>query len=193
MPQSCIVFITAGAPKIREFPLGMCRGWSWNPMFISAQGWHGIYFCLTRWFSFLGCYLGYLGGSYTVVLCCVRRAIHWSIRRSGRIYQGGSRENGKFIIRASFYTREGKDKDLAAEITSFNIKKNNWRGEPAITEEHIWNSSTKKSMGDFLSSRIDGYNKLLKMLFNPDEKLSLCFKYCLSLFERRPLFIPMER
>ena len=33
-----------------------------------------------------------------------------------------------------------KAKDLAAEITSFNTKKNNLRGEPAITGEHIKNN-----------------------------------------------------
>ncbi|MBU1932470.1 MAG: DNA damage-inducible protein D, partial [Candidatus Omnitrophica bacterium] len=30
--------------------------------------------------------------------------------------------------------------DLAAEITSFNTKKNNLRGEPTITGEHIKNN-----------------------------------------------------
>ncbi|MBU4346099.1 MAG: DNA damage-inducible protein D [Candidatus Omnitrophica bacterium] len=33
-----------------------------------------------------------------------------------------------------------KAKDLAAEITSFNTKKNNLRGEPAITGEHVKNN-----------------------------------------------------
>jgi len=33
-----------------------------------------------------------------------------------------------------------KAKDLAAEITSFNTKKNNLRGEPIITSEHIKNN-----------------------------------------------------
>jgi len=33
-----------------------------------------------------------------------------------------------------------KAKDLAAEITSFNTKKNNLSGEPAITGEHIKNN-----------------------------------------------------
>ena len=33
-----------------------------------------------------------------------------------------------------------KAKDLAAEITSFNTKKNDLRGEPAITGEHVKNN-----------------------------------------------------
>lgn len=33
-----------------------------------------------------------------------------------------------------------KAKDLAAEITSFNTKKSDLRGEPAITSEHIKNN-----------------------------------------------------
>ena len=33
-----------------------------------------------------------------------------------------------------------KAKDLAAEITSFNTKKNNLRGEQAITGEHVKNN-----------------------------------------------------
>ena len=38
------------------------------------------------------------------------------------------------------YTTTIKAKDLAAEITSFNTKKNNLSGEPAITGEHIKNN-----------------------------------------------------
>ncbi len=39
-----------------------------------------------------------------------------------------------------------KAKDLAAEITSFNTKKNNLRGEPAITSEHIKNNKDVRDL-----------------------------------------------
>jgi DNA-damage-inducible protein D len=39
-----------------------------------------------------------------------------------------------------------KAKDLAAEITSFNTKKNNLRGEPAITGEHIKNNKDVREL-----------------------------------------------
>lgn len=39
-----------------------------------------------------------------------------------------------------------KAKDLAAEITSFNTKKNNLRGEPAITGEHIKNNKDVRDL-----------------------------------------------
>ena len=33
-----------------------------------------------------------------------------------------------------------KAKDLATEITNFNVKKGNLRGEPPITQEHVKNT-----------------------------------------------------
>jgi DNA-damage-inducible protein D len=39
-----------------------------------------------------------------------------------------------------------KAKDLAAEITGFNTKKNNLRGEPAITGEHIKNNKDVRDL-----------------------------------------------
>jgi len=39
-----------------------------------------------------------------------------------------------------------KAKDLAAEITSFNTKKNNLHGEPAITDEHIKNNKDVRDL-----------------------------------------------
>ena len=39
-----------------------------------------------------------------------------------------------------------KAKDLAAEITSFNTKKNNLRGEPAITGEHVKNNKDVRDL-----------------------------------------------
>lgn len=39
-----------------------------------------------------------------------------------------------------------KAKDLAAEITSFNTKKNNLRGEPAIISEHIKNNKDVRDL-----------------------------------------------
>lgn len=39
-----------------------------------------------------------------------------------------------------------KAKDFAAEITSFNTKKNNLRGEPAITSEHVKNNRDVRNL-----------------------------------------------
>ena len=39
-----------------------------------------------------------------------------------------------------------KAKDLAAEITSFNTKKNDLRGEPAITGEHVKNNKDVRNL-----------------------------------------------
>ncbi|MFH1847448.1 MAG: DNA damage-inducible protein D [Candidatus Omnitrophota bacterium] len=39
-----------------------------------------------------------------------------------------------------------KAKDLAAEITGFNTKKNNLRGEPAITGEHVTNNKDVRDL-----------------------------------------------
>ena len=39
-----------------------------------------------------------------------------------------------------------KAKDLAAEITGFNTKKNNLRGEPAITGEHVKNNKDVRDL-----------------------------------------------
>ncbi|MBU4304085.1 MAG: hypothetical protein KJ893_00440 [Candidatus Omnitrophica bacterium] len=39
-----------------------------------------------------------------------------------------------------------KAKDLAAEITSFNTKKNDLRGEPAITNEHVKNNKDVRDL-----------------------------------------------
>jgi DNA-damage-inducible protein D len=39
-----------------------------------------------------------------------------------------------------------KAKDLAAEITSFNTKKNNLRGEGAITGEHVKNNKEVRDL-----------------------------------------------
>lgn len=39
-----------------------------------------------------------------------------------------------------------KAKDLASEITGFNTKKNNLRGEPAVTSEHVKNSRNVRDL-----------------------------------------------
>jgi hypothetical protein len=39
-----------------------------------------------------------------------------------------------------------KAKDLATEITNFNVKKNDLKGEPGITREHIKNNSDVRSL-----------------------------------------------
>ena len=39
-----------------------------------------------------------------------------------------------------------KAKDLATEITNFNVKKNNLNGEPPITDEHIKNNQDVREL-----------------------------------------------